>query len=211
MKTIEDQGERQVQVLKDLKDLNLEDHQKQPANDYEDKLLISKEREIFKNIYNKSLDKIKELSEKIDDNNLVFSIISTGRTTDFSKKDDPLTFLIKIKKGETLIEEPKESRKDFKEQKKPLKKLNMLFNGRNDAINFIEGYGSLILEAKRKADEELKEKDGTGLKILNPKQLLQRLRIAQYNTNIKMDTIFMNSENSKTSELHVLILKLLVN
>ena len=48
----------------------------------------------------------------------------------------------------------------------------MLFNGRNDAINFIEGYGSMILEAKRKADEELKEKDRTGLKILNPKQLL---------------------------------------
>ena len=112
MKTIEDQGERQVPVFKDLKDLNLEDHQKQPANDYEDKWLISKEREIFKNIYNKSLDKIKELSENIDDNNLVFSIISTGRTTDFSKKDDPLTFLNKIKKGETTIEEPKESRKD---------------------------------------------------------------------------------------------------
>ena len=29
------------------------------------------------------------------------------------------------------------------------------------------------------------------------------------NTNIKMDTIFMNSENSKTSESHVLILKLI--
>ena len=27
-------------------------------------------------------------------------------------------------------------------------------------------------------------------------------------SNIKMDTIFMNSENSKTSKLHVLILKL---
>ena len=44
LKTIEDQGERQVPVFKDLKDLNLEDHQKQPANDYEDKWLISKER-----------------------------------------------------------------------------------------------------------------------------------------------------------------------
>ena len=29
------------------------------------------------------------------------------------------------------------------------------------------------------------------------------------NTNIKMDTIFLNSENSKTSESHVLILKLI--
>ena len=30
----------------------------------------------------------------------------------------------------------------------------------------------------------------------------------QVNTNIKMDTIFMNSENSKISEPHVLMLKL---
>ena len=45
IKVIEDQGETQVEVLKDLKDLNLKDHQKQPSNDYEDKVLISKERD----------------------------------------------------------------------------------------------------------------------------------------------------------------------
>ena len=54
----------------------------------------------------------------------------------------------------------------------------MLFNGRNDAINFIAGYGSMILEAKRKTTEKLKEQEGTGLKILTPKQMLQRLPIA---------------------------------
>ena len=32
----------------------------------------------------------------------------------------------------------------------------MLFNGRNDVINFIEGYSSVIPEAKRKAVKELK-------------------------------------------------------
>ena len=37
-----------------------------------------------------------ELTEKVDDNNLVFSTISTGIKTDFSKKDDPFTFLNKI-------------------------------------------------------------------------------------------------------------------
>ena len=42
----------------------------------------------------------------------------------------------------------------------------MLFNGRNDAINFIEDCGSMILEAKRKVAEELKEQQGTRLKIL---------------------------------------------
>ena len=90
--------------MKDLKDLNLKDHQKQPANDYKDKL-ISKEQYIFKNIYNKRIDKIKKLTEKIDDNNLVFTIINTGIKSDFIKKDDPLTFRNKIKKGEITIEE----------------------------------------------------------------------------------------------------------
>ena len=118
-KTIEDQGERQFEALKYLKD-----HQKQLANDYEDELLISKEREIFKIIYNKRLDKIKELSEKNDDNNLVFTTTSTGKKTDFSKKDDPLTFLNKSKKGEITIEEAKESQKDFINYLKVIRKGN---------------------------------------------------------------------------------------
>ena len=119
LKTIEYQGERQFEALKYLKD-----HQKQLANDYEDELLISKEREIFKNIYNKRLDKIKELSEKNDDNNLVFTTTSTGRKTDFSKKHDPLTFLSKSKKGEITIEEAKESQKDFINYLKVIRKGN---------------------------------------------------------------------------------------
>ena len=48
----------------------------------------------------------------------------------------------------------------------------MFLNGKNDAIKFVEDYGSMILEAKRKATE------GEGLKILTPKQMLQRLPIA---------------------------------
>ena len=35
-------------------------------NDYRNKLLISKEGEIFKDIYNKRLNKIEELNNKID-------------------------------------------------------------------------------------------------------------------------------------------------
>ena len=43
----------------------------------------------------------------------------------------------------------------------------MLFNGRNDAINFIESHDSKIPEAKKRAAEtqtEQTEGDGTGLK-----------------------------------------------
>ena len=58
------------------------------------------------------------------------------------------------------------------QQKKTLSNINILFNGRNDAIKFVEVYGSMILEAKKKATK------GTGFKILTPKQMLQRLPIA---------------------------------
>ena len=54
----------------------------------------------------------------------------------------------------------------------------MLSNGRNDAINFIENYGSMILETKKRDAEEQAEQDGTGLKILTPQEMLQRLPIA---------------------------------
>ena len=89
------------------------------------------------------------------------------------------------------MEEPKISEKDFsyylkkirkgnktQEQEKTQENLNVLFNERNDAINFIEGYGSMILEAKKKASEELTEQEGTWLKILTAKQMLRILPIA---------------------------------
>ena len=122
VKTIEDKGQKQTDALENLKVQN-----KQLVNvddDYEDKLLHSKEREIYRNIYNKRLDKIEELTEKINDDNLIFAIISTGKTIDFTKKDDPLTFLNKIQKRKITIEEAKESQKDFDKYLKTIRKGN---------------------------------------------------------------------------------------
>ena len=66
-KTIKDQGEKQIKAIQ---------YNKQLVNsyndDYKDKLLLSKEREIFKDIYNKRLDKLEELNNKIDYNNRCF-------------------------------------------------------------------------------------------------------------------------------------------
>ena len=63
IKTTEDHGEKQVDALENLRDQN-----KQLVNvndDYEDKLIHSKEREIFRNIYIKRIVKIGELTKKI--------------------------------------------------------------------------------------------------------------------------------------------------
>ena len=93
IKTIEDKGQKQIDALKDLKDLKDQNKQLDNISDYKDDLLHSKEREIFKNIYEKRLDEIEELTKKIDDNSLIFTTLSIGETVDFSGKNDPLTFL----------------------------------------------------------------------------------------------------------------------
>ena len=122
IKTIEDQGEKQVEALKDLKD-----HREQLVNvnvndDYEDKLLHSKEREIFRKIYKKRLDKIEELSKKIDDNNLILTTLSTGETIDFTGKNYLLTLLKKIRDSKITLERAKELQEDLNNTIKKYKK-----------------------------------------------------------------------------------------
>ena len=41
-----------------------------------------------------------------------------------------------------------------KNKKKTLANINKLFHEENDAIKFVDDYGSMILEAKKKAVEE---------------------------------------------------------
>ena len=92
-KTIKDQGKNQVKAIQDNKQLvNINNDE----NDYKDKLLLSKEREIFKDIYNKRLDKIEEINNKIDYNNLNYVVVGTGDEYDFNNLDDPPTFLNNI-------------------------------------------------------------------------------------------------------------------
>ena len=59
-----------------------------------------------------------------------------------------------------------------KVQKNTLYNIEMLCKARNSVIGFFEDYSSMVSEAK------LKTITGTWLKILTPKQMLQRLPIA---------------------------------
>ena len=86
-KAIKDQAEQQIKAIKhNKKQLD----NKQQGNTG---LLLSKEREIFKNIYNQRFDKMDELSKKNDYGDLKFTVNITGLETDFSASNDPLTFL----------------------------------------------------------------------------------------------------------------------
>ena len=180
-KTIEDQGKKQVKAIQNNKQLVNIDN-----DDCKDKLLLSKEREIFKDIYNKRLDKLEELNNKIDYNNLNYVVLSSGDEYNFINLDDPLTFLNNIKKGKISLNEAIEQQRNYynylniirignknDNQKQFLANSNILYNARNSAIKFIQDYGSMILETKRLA--KLK---GTALKMLTPNRMLKILPIA---------------------------------
>ena len=167
IKTIEDQGEKQIKAIQDNRKQLISN------DDYKNKLLISKEKEIFKDIHNKRLDKI--------------IMVLNGLEYNFNKIKDPMTFLNDISEGKISVEEAKEKQKDYYSylntirrgnnnacQKRTLANINILFSARDNVIKYIEDYSSMILEAQRLA----REQEGTGLKILTSNQMLKRLPIA---------------------------------
>ena len=69
-KTIKDQGVKQTKATQDnqlVVNINKDVY-------YKDKLLLSKEREIFKDVYNKRLDEIEEMNNEIDYDDLDYVI-----------------------------------------------------------------------------------------------------------------------------------------
>ena len=181
IKKIEDQGEKQIKTIQ------VNRKQLISGNDYKNRLLISKEKEIFKDIHNKRLDKIKELDNKIDYDNLKYVVEKSGLEYNFNEMKDPMTLFKNIGDGKISVEEAKEKQKDYysylntirggnknASQKRTLANINILFNTRDNVIKCLEDYSSMILEAKKLA----REQEGEGLKILTPNQMLKRLPIA---------------------------------
>ena len=127
------------------------------------------------------------MNNKIDHDNLQYVAVNSGKIYNFSELTDLLTFLNEIKKGKMSLGEAKNYQQNYLDylniirkgnknanQKNTLPNINIHFNASNNAIKFIEDYGSMILEAKKLA----KEQEGAGLKILTPNQMLKRLPIA---------------------------------
>ena len=152
-KTIEDQGEKQIKAIQDNKRQLIND------DDYKNKLLNSKEREIFKDIYNKRLDEIEEFNNKIDYNVLKYVVESSGDKYRFYKLKDPI--LGDMEKGKISLKEAKDQQQNYysylsmirrgnknASQKRTLANIKILFNGRDNAIKFTEDYGLMILKAK---------------------------------------------------------------
>ena len=65
--------------------------------------------------------------------------------------------------------------KKTREQKEVIKNLEKFYNSREEVINFFRDYIEMFFDANY--DSKNSETKGKGLKILTPKQMLQRLPI----------------------------------
>ena len=123
------------------------------------------------------------MNNKNDHNNLNYVVADTGDKYSFDHLDDPLTFLNNIKKGKISMEKAIEQQYNFRKylnlirignkndnQKRTLANINVFYNARDNAIQFIRDYGGMILSAREQA---LIEQYGKGLKILTPNQMLK--------------------------------------
>ena len=100
----------------------------------------------------------KEIFNKIKNNQIKFSEVK-------NKQNEFLNKLSNIKVG-----------KKTPEQKGMINNLEKFYNSREQVINFFRDYIEMLSNANYDAKQN--ETKGTGLKILTPKQMLQRLLIA---------------------------------
>ena len=126
-----------------------------------------------------------KLTHEIDHNDLIYFKNNTA-AKDFNDFENDIELFRKIKSGEMMLENRKELQNIFKinlnkiskgrlkseEQKSALENIKLLYESRQTVIKSLNDYSSIASETKYKI------KYGEGLKMLTPKQMLQRLPIA---------------------------------
>ena len=152
---------------------------------------MSRQKEIFNKLIDERLEKITDLDERVNRDDLIYRY--KGKVADkiFNEFDNALDIISKIQESKKDLADVKNNQQDFKlylgeikkgakkskEQKNTLYNIEMLYKSRNEAITFHDDYSLMMSEAKAKSKQNNTTK-GTGLEILTSKQMLQRLPIA---------------------------------
>ena len=100
------------------------------------------------------------MNNKINYDNLKYVVAISGDEYRFNEIEDPIALLNDITKGKISLEEAEDQQQNYynnlntirrgnknASQKRTIANINILFNVRDNAINFIEDYSSMILEA----------------------------------------------------------------
>ena len=181
--TIKDQGEKQIKAIQDKRPIKSIE---KITYDINDNPTVLKEKEIYNKLTEKSFEKINNLDKRVDIDKLVFKYKGHTPAEDFSKFDNGLDLINKIRDGEISLDEAKDEQEKLKSsmgetkrvQKRHLLKdsseartnIENLYNARKAAIDFFDEYTSRASEARSQA------KKRTGLKILSIKQCFKDCR-----------------------------------
>ena len=132
------------------------------------------------------------MSDEISCDNLIYYFEGLSPPVSFIKYEDPSDIYDKIKNGDKRIQAAEEEQKKCnsklgemtsgnpehksKDQSDTIKNVQNLYNSRQKIIYLFIDSAKIRSEAIYEAKQD--ETKGTGLKILTPKQMLQRLPIA---------------------------------
>ena len=130
-----------------------------------------------------------EFYESTDYNNLKFEYVGPTKDVSFYEYKDSKEIFNAIKNNQIKFSEVKNKQNEFlnklsnikigkktPEQKEVINNLEKFYNSREEVINFFRDYIEMLSDANY--DSKQNETKGKGLKILTPKQMLQRLPIA---------------------------------
>ena len=174
IKTIEDQGEKQFEALKDWKPKEQTKPIEGKSNNH------SRAEIIFNDLISKRKSISNELYESVDKNKLKFEHVGNTKDVRFYEYMDSKELLNKIRNGKIKFDDVQENQEGFlkklnevkigrknHEQEEVIANLEKFYRSREDVFNFFRNWTKMMFCSSYKAKQD--ETKGTGIKILTPK------------------------------------------
>ena len=183
IKTIEDQSEKQVNALENLKPKKETKSIEDESNNQSNATIL------FNEVINERKELMSEIYDSIDYNNLKFEYVGSTKDVSFYEYKDSKELFNMIKNSQIKFSEAKNKQNNFLkklnevkmgnetiEQRETISNLKKFSKSREEVINFFRDYIEMLSDVNY--DARKNKTEGKGLKILTPKQMLQRLPIA---------------------------------
>ena len=174
IKTIEDQGEKQFEALKDLKPKEQTKPIEGKCNNH------SRAEIIFNDLISKRKSISNELYEIVDKNKLKFEHVGNTKDVSFYEYMDSKELFNKTRNGKIKFDDVQENQERFlkklneakigrknHEQEEVIANLQKFYRSREDVFNFFRNWTKMMFCSSYKAKQD--ETKGTGIKILTPK------------------------------------------
>ena len=200
IKSTEDQGEKQLKALEE------QGKQLIKFSGGKEYLSLLKQKEIFEELAKERMGEIQNLSKQINFDKLIYyfkretdpkKIISfEGRLAFFKNIKDRYTTLNKAEEKKIDINEILKGRYKSESHKSAIKNIKKLYGSREKVIKLLNDYSKIPSMARYEA------RHGKRLKILTPKQILQRLPIDL--AQVKADSTSENLLNEIIQNIYYL-------